>query len=220
MKKLKLAKIMANTLVIASVFVLNPVGASAEWRQDSNGWWNTEGSSWSIGWRQIDGKWYYFGQDGYMAHDTIIDGYKLGSDGAWIVTANPTTTTATSSGTTSTDKDTVVPQLANPKLSGKNTSKDPNKFTLNWTKATDNKTPQNKLRYYLYKSESISYQNDITAWESNATLVNKDGSLDIDSMEFTVNNKVENYFKLIVLDEANNKTAYETMKRNIFNGSK
>jgi len=84
MKKLKLTKIIASTLVVASVLTLNPIGASASWRQDSNGWWNTEGNSWSVGWREIDGKWYYFNSNGYMTHDTIIDGYKLGSDGAWI----------------------------------------------------------------------------------------------------------------------------------------
>ena len=103
MKKLKLSKAIASSLVVASVLALNPIGASAEWKQDSNGWWNTEGSSWSVGWKCIDGKWYYFGQDGYMktgwikydvksyylnsdgsmAHDTTIDGLAVGSDGAW-----------------------------------------------------------------------------------------------------------------------------------------
>jgi len=84
MKKLELTSIMTCILVVASVLALNPIEASAEWKQDSNGWWNTEGSSWSVGWRQIDGKWYYFGQDGYMVHDTTIDGYNIGSDGTWI----------------------------------------------------------------------------------------------------------------------------------------
>ena len=37
------------------------------------------------GWLQEDnGKWYYLNNDGSMAHDTVIDGYKLGSDGVWI----------------------------------------------------------------------------------------------------------------------------------------
>lgn len=84
MKKLNLSKIIVSTLIISSVLTLNTLGANAEWREDSNGWWNTEGSSWSIGWRYINRKWYYFRQNGYMAHDTIIDGYKLGSDGTWI----------------------------------------------------------------------------------------------------------------------------------------
>ncbi|MFW2491752.1 hypothetical protein ACN077_24825 [Clostridium chromiireducens] len=84
MKKLNLSRIIVSTLIISLVFILNTLGANAEWRQDSNGWWNSEGNSWSIGWRYINGEWYYFEENGYMAHDTIIDGYKLDSDGAWI----------------------------------------------------------------------------------------------------------------------------------------
>ena len=34
------------------------------------------------GWKQIDGKWYYFYTDGTMAANTTIDGYTIGSDGA------------------------------------------------------------------------------------------------------------------------------------------
>ncbi|EHI98743.1 cell wall binding repeat-containing protein [Clostridium sp. DL-VIII] len=102
-KMLKLTKIIVSTLVIVSVLILNPIGASAEWEQDNQGWWYTEGSSWSVGWKLIDWKWYYFGEDGYMktgwikydsksyylnsdgsmAHDTTIDGCAVGSDGAW-----------------------------------------------------------------------------------------------------------------------------------------
>ena len=84
MKKLKLTKVIASSLIVASVLALNPIGASAEWKQDTTGWWYTEGSSWATGWKLIDGNWYYFNSDGYMAHDTTIDGCKLGSDGAWI----------------------------------------------------------------------------------------------------------------------------------------
>lgn len=75
---------MGGTLVIASIFALNPMGVSASWKQDSNGWWNTENNSYAVGWRNIDGKWYYFSFDGYMVHDTTVDGYQIGSDGAWI----------------------------------------------------------------------------------------------------------------------------------------
>lgn len=34
------------------------------------------------GWKQIDGKWYYFYTDGTMSVNTTIDGYTIGSDGA------------------------------------------------------------------------------------------------------------------------------------------
>lgn len=83
----KLIKVIASLLFVNSLFILKPIGACAEWKQDSNGWCNTEGSSQSIGWKEIDGKWYYFYDTGYMAHDTTVDGYTLGSDGSWIETA-------------------------------------------------------------------------------------------------------------------------------------
>ena len=92
MKRLKSTKVIACLLAVVLVLLLNSKGASAEWKQDSKGWWNKVGSSWSIGWDKIDGKWYYFGQDGYMVHDNVIDGHKLGSDGAWVVLASTTTT--------------------------------------------------------------------------------------------------------------------------------
>jgi FOG: Glucan-binding domain (YG repeat) len=84
MNKLSLTKVIGSVLVAGFILVSNPIRANAEWKQDANGWWNTEGNSLSVGWKEIDGKWYYFEDNGYMAHDTTVDGYKLGSDGAWI----------------------------------------------------------------------------------------------------------------------------------------
>lgn len=69
MKKLKLTKLLSGTLVITSVFALNPIAASAQWKQDSKGWWYTEGSSWARGWRTIDGSLYYFESNGYMMNN-------------------------------------------------------------------------------------------------------------------------------------------------------
>ena len=37
-----------------------------------------------IGWQLINGKWYYLDLQGVMANNTKVDGYKLGTDGAWI----------------------------------------------------------------------------------------------------------------------------------------
>ncbi|OCA98307.1 immunoglobulin-like domain-containing protein [Clostridium beijerinckii] len=93
MKKVKKLRVIAALLLVGVASVSNSSGANAEWRQDSNGWWNTEGSSWSVGWKEINGKWYYFKQDGYMVHDTTIDGYTIGSDGAWIQAAPNNVTT-------------------------------------------------------------------------------------------------------------------------------
>jgi foldase protein PrsA len=87
MKKLKLTRLIAGLMIIGSVFAINPIAANAEWKSDSTGWWYEDGGSWVSGWKNLDGKWYYFNANGYMAHDTEIDGYKLGSDGAWIQNA-------------------------------------------------------------------------------------------------------------------------------------
>lgn len=84
MRKMNLKRIISSLLISVSVLALNPIGASAAWKQDSNGWWYTDswyGDSWVTGWKEIDGKYYYFNTNGYMAHDTIIDGYTIGSDG-------------------------------------------------------------------------------------------------------------------------------------------
>lgn len=78
-------KMIASALIVASVLALNPIGASAQWKSDSKGWWYTEGNSYAKNcWSLIDGKWYYFDYDGYMLHDIIIDGYYLNSNGAYI----------------------------------------------------------------------------------------------------------------------------------------
>lgn len=79
MKKKILCLLLTGLMVTSTA-----IPASAAWIQDNNGWWYTEGSSWATGWRQINGKWYYFDYNGYMAHDTSIDGYQVGSDGARI----------------------------------------------------------------------------------------------------------------------------------------
>ncbi|WP_026889129.1 N-acetylmuramoyl-L-alanine amidase family protein [Clostridium beijerinckii] len=85
MKSLKLKKLVACAVAALTIATLSPIGASAEWKQDSNGWWNTEGSSYSTGWRAINGSWYYFNTDGYMKTGWVNDGgtwYYLQSSGA------------------------------------------------------------------------------------------------------------------------------------------
>ena len=38
----------------------------------------------ATGWKKVEGKWYYLGEDGAMRLNTSVDGYTLGADGAWI----------------------------------------------------------------------------------------------------------------------------------------
>jgi glucan-binding YG repeat protein len=55
------------------------------WLKSVSKWYylNTSGSM-DTGWKAIGGKWYYFYSSGVMAANTTIDGYKLGSNGAWV----------------------------------------------------------------------------------------------------------------------------------------
>lgn len=88
MKKLKLTKVIASALVAMSVLALNPIGASAEWRKDSNGWWYASGNSWYTGWKTIDGNWYYFNSNGYMVHNTVEDNYYIYDNGRGVALTN------------------------------------------------------------------------------------------------------------------------------------
>lgn len=118
-----LKKFITVGVIASSMIMLFPVGASAEWKQDNKGWWNTEGNSWSIGWREINGKWYYFGQDGYMVHDTIINGYKIDGNGAWIQNINNTTNNTTNTNlanTTTTESNNMTNLTSNTDSSTKN----------------------------------------------------------------------------------------------------
>ena len=77
----KCRRLVAGCTVLVSLLMTNQVGVNAEWKNDANGWWYSEGNSWKSGWGNINNNWYYFNSDGYMAHDTIIDGYYLNSNG-------------------------------------------------------------------------------------------------------------------------------------------
>ena len=87
---------------------------------------------------------------------------------------------------------------------------------LTWEKATDSKTPQNKLRYYLYQGENNDYGSSISDWEKNGKLLNEGGTLDSSKWNLTGLNANSNYtFMLVVEDEDGNKTAYEREGTNI-----
>ncbi len=82
----KLTKVIVTTLAMASILALNPIGVNAEWKQNDKGWWYTEGDSWSVGWRVIDGHLYYFDTMGYMFNTPRMfsGSYGLNSDGQFM----------------------------------------------------------------------------------------------------------------------------------------
>jgi len=102
----KFKRLLASFITVISLLALNPVVAHAEWKSNSTGWWYTEGNSYAQWWKQIDGKWYYFYSDGYMAHDEYIGDYYLNSNGAW--TTASASSTSTSSVSNSNDKSQIA----------------------------------------------------------------------------------------------------------------
>ena len=58
---------------------------SLVWASNDTGWWVEDTSGWYpvSTWQKIDGNWYYFGSDGYMASNEWRDGCWLSSNGAW-----------------------------------------------------------------------------------------------------------------------------------------
>ena len=56
------------------------------WLEQDGAWYYLDSTGEMVtGWYEMSPAfWYYFYEDGTMAADTVIDGYRLGSDGARI----------------------------------------------------------------------------------------------------------------------------------------
>lgn len=88
------AKLLLATIVLTATMGLT--AQAAEWQQDTAGWWyEQDGGGYATGWNWIDGKCYYFTDNGYMVANTEIDGYTLNADGQWTVDGVVQTDTAT-----------------------------------------------------------------------------------------------------------------------------
>lgn len=82
---MKKIKVLVATLIVT---ILTIFPSFADWKQEPDGrWWyqNEDGSYPTNQWKEINGKQYYFGGDGYMlANTTTPDGKEVGADGALI----------------------------------------------------------------------------------------------------------------------------------------
>lgn len=95
-------RLLALTIIITTASSFTAL--AGQWIKDNKGWWYKYNKGWwpAAKWQEIDGKWYYFYADGYMAYNTWIgdyyvsasgamltntttpDGYRVGADGAWV----------------------------------------------------------------------------------------------------------------------------------------
>lgn len=82
---------MKKTLFLAmsiiGITLASTITSLADWEQGEDGWrYQCEDGFYAkSGWKEIDGKYYYFGYEGYMYSDvTTPDGQQVGSDGACI----------------------------------------------------------------------------------------------------------------------------------------
>ena len=83
---MKKKSVLIATALLSALALSIPAFA-AEWKQDPKGWWweRDDGSYPVSQWEQINGVYYYFGQDGYMyANTTTPDGYQVDASGAWV----------------------------------------------------------------------------------------------------------------------------------------
>lgn len=63
----------------------NGVMATNKWVNNQDKWYFVdEAGASALGWKEINGKHYFFYDDFTMAVDTTIDSYKVGKDGAWV----------------------------------------------------------------------------------------------------------------------------------------
>ena len=56
-----------------------------KWKSDATGWWVEDTDGWypTNAWQKIDGTWYFFKPDGYMAMSEYYGGYWFNADGSW-----------------------------------------------------------------------------------------------------------------------------------------
>ena len=74
MKRKYIKQLVIASVTASALLTINPVSASAEWIKNYDGSWSyIDGYSYSTGWEQINGIWYYFDSNGLMRTGWIYD---------------------------------------------------------------------------------------------------------------------------------------------------
>ncbi len=83
--KVLTAAVPGFVMAISLAASIQVFGAEPGWSQQEDGWhYYLEDGSLAAGWVELDGKSYYFPQNGGMLKDTVTpDGYYVDQDGAW-----------------------------------------------------------------------------------------------------------------------------------------
>lgn len=111
---------------------------AGQWKSDNKGYWyQKDDNSYPIlTWQEIDGKWYYFNAEGYMAvsqwvgnyfvgsdgamlvNTTTPDGYKVGADGAWIQNSSNSTAANNNTNNNNSNSDGLISAISRTPFDG------------------------------------------------------------------------------------------------------
>ncbi len=71
---------------IAKNGVTNLTHCGGRWKHNKTGWWFEDKTGWYpvSEWLKINGKYYYFDEEGYAVVNRWVDGYLLDEDGVWV----------------------------------------------------------------------------------------------------------------------------------------
>ncbi len=79
-------KFISIVLAILTASNISITAFAGQWEPSGEDWrYKNDNGDYATGWQWIDGKSYYFGEDGTMAKDTVVDGFQVNADGQWTV---------------------------------------------------------------------------------------------------------------------------------------
>lgn len=215
MKK-SIKKIISTIIMTTTILGIFIVPANAEWKQNSTGYWYSNGNSWFTNWNQIDGKWYYFSPNGYMksnswqqegdkwyflkpngsmAQNETYNGYNFENNGVWNqnynVDSNNTTNSSVNNTATTNSNNSSNSNVSNTFDSSTNNSGNTtlnNTGTINFN---DNSKTTNNVNVTVdntSKEEKSYYKNQNSAMKTYYEEQLKQAKKDLEEAQSNLNN--------------------------------